>query len=72
MNDVRERCSCGAEIEIRNPQLPSTTKDTLAAWRAGHHCPPRQQTEHRGEHGGGATLETTWEPPGFTARKDPR
>jgi hypothetical protein len=38
---VRERCSCGAEIETDEPDA----LQIWAEWREGHTCPDRQEDE---------------------------
>ena len=37
MSTVRERCSCGARIEIDDAPLPNILA-TLVSWRKNHNC----------------------------------
>lgn len=55
MPSVRERCSCGAELEITDSPLPNALA-SLTAWRKKHVCQVPEK-EVQAVHGGSAETE---------------
>jgi hypothetical protein len=55
MPSVRERCSCGAELEITDAALPNALA-SLTAWRKKHVCRPEDK-EIQAVHGGSAEIQ---------------
>lgn len=55
MPSVREKCSCGAELEITDSPLPNALA-SLTAWRKKHVCQAAEK-EIQAVHGGSAETE---------------
>lgn len=62
MPSVREKCSCGAELEITDAPLPNALA-SITAWRKKHSCKPEEK-EIQAVHGSPGDLERSI---GFTA-----
>jgi hypothetical protein len=64
MSTVRERCSCGARIEIDDAPLPNALA-SLTAWRKNHNCKHlKEESVIEATVGGTSFVE---QPIGFTA-----
>jgi hypothetical protein len=55
MPSVREKCSCGAEMEINDAPLPNALA-SIKAWRSNHSCKPDNK-EIQAVHGSPGELE---------------
>jgi hypothetical protein len=55
MPSVREKCSCGAEMEITDAPLPNALA-SIKAWRSNHSCNPTEK-EIQAVHGQPGDLE---------------
>jgi hypothetical protein len=66
MPSVREKCSCGAEMEITDAPLPNALA-SIKAWRSNHSCNPAEK-EIQALHGSTGELERSI---GFTVADIP-
>ena len=55
MPSVREKCSCGAEMEINDAPLPNALA-SIKAWRSNHSCKPDNK-EIQAVHGSPGEIE---------------
>lgn len=66
MPSVREKCSCGAEMEITDAPLPNALA-SVKSWRTNHTCNPPEK-EIQAVHGSQGELDRAI---GFTAGEIP-